>query len=394
MARKTELKQKQSQKVVVNINTEKRKKRSKPRQKQEAKPVQPAQTISQAFPYLGLQSANNAQLLNSLQNSLNILYAKNKSGVTAPTPASGLGFTTALAPAAPVPVPVTVSAPITLPKPPVVTTPPTAPVPVTVSAPITMPKPPVVRTPPAAPAAPVTVSAPITLPRPPVVTTPTLVPLPTVSFPSLTRPPPPPPPPPPRAPSLPTAVPVLPKQRAPQRLQSDGQPAIGQPAREPVAKVTGAVRSGYDLDTNKDGTVKKRGDKWKSLPQDVRNLIIQEELAATPVKARRIKNDQDTETDTEVVKRKPRKKKEPEMLEVDKTAPIEDTNIKETISETPSKVEKSLLSQVLYGRTEMKPEPPPKTLLSLLPDSKSSKVEVATGDETDYGKLVSKTQPF
>ena len=383
MARKTELKQKQSQKVVVNINTEKRKKRSKPRQKQEAKPVQPSQTISQAFPYLGLQSANNAQLLNSLQNSLNILYAKNKTATVAPPPS----FATALAtPPAPAPVPVTVSAPITLPRPPVVRTPtpPRAPVPVTFSSPITLPRPPVVRTPTAP--VPVTVSAPITLPRPPVVTTPTLVPLPTVSFPSLTRPPPPPPPPPPRAPPLPTAVPVLPKQRAPQRLQSDGQPA-----REPVAKVTGAVRSGYDLDTNKDGTVKKRGDKWKSLPQEVRNLIIQEELAATPVKARRIKNDQDTETDTEVVKRKPRKKKEPEMLEVDKTIPIEDTNIKETISETPSKVEQSLLSQVLYGRTEMKPEPPPKTLLSLLPDSKSSKVAVATAD---YGELVSKTQPF
>jgi hypothetical protein len=70
MVRKTELKQKQSQKVVVNINTEKRKKRSKPRQKQEAKPVKPAQAI----PYLGLQSANNAQLLNSLQTSLAAIY--------------------------------------------------------------------------------------------------------------------------------------------------------------------------------------------------------------------------------------------------------------------------------------------------------------------------------
>jgi hypothetical protein len=282
MARKTELKQKQSQKVVVNINTEKRKKRSKPRQKQEAKP---AQTISQAFPYLGLQSANNAQLLNSLQNSLNMLYAKTKTATVAPPPS----FATALA------------------------------------------------TPPVAAPAPVPAPAP-TLTRPPPAPTPTPAP-------------------------PPSAAPVYPRPRPPQRIQLDEEPAIARPVREPVAQVTGAVRGSYDLDTNKDGTVKKRGDKWKALPQEVRDLIIQEELSARPVKAKLIKD--------------------------------EDTNIKEApkakFNEEANKVEKAILSHALHTKTEIKPEPPPKTLLSLLPGSKSSKVAVATADETDYGELASET---
>lgn len=332
MARKTELKQKQSQKVVVNINTEKRKKRSKQRQKQEAKPVQPAQTISQAFPYLGLQSANNAQLLNSLQNSLNMLYAKTKTATVAPPPS----FATALTP------------------------------------------------PPAA-----TVAAPTPIP------TPTLAPAPA---PILTRPPPPPIPTPAPAPP-PSAAPVYPRPRPPQRVQLDEEPARARPVREPVAQVTGAVRGSYDLDTNKDGTVRKRGDKWKALPQEVRDLIIEEELSAKPVKAKLIKSEESDATDAEVVKRKPRKKKEPEMLDVDKTIPIEDTNIKEMSKEKPkakfneeaNKVEKAILSHALHTKTEIKPEPPPKTLLSLLPGSKSSKVAVATGDETDYGELASET---
>jgi hypothetical protein len=89
MVRKTELKQKQSQKVIVNINTEKRKKRSKPKQRQEAKPVKPAQ--SQAIPYLGLQSANNAQLLNSLQTSLAAIYRGTQSNtLSQATPAPTL----------------------------------------------------------------------------------------------------------------------------------------------------------------------------------------------------------------------------------------------------------------------------------------------------------------
>ncbi len=322
MARKTELKQKQSQKVVVNINTEKRKKRSKPRQKQEGKPVQPAQTISQAFPYLGLQSANNAQLLNSLQNSLNILYAKTKTATVAP-PAS---FATALTPP---------------------------------------------------PAATVAAPAPALAPAP-ILTRPVPAPLPT-----------------PAPAPPPSAAPVYPRPRPPQRVQLDEEPARARPVREPVAQVTGAVRGSYDLDTNKDGTVRKRGDKWKALPQEVRDLIIEEELSAKPVKAKLIKSEESDTTDAEVVQRKTRKKKQPEMLDVDKTIPIEDTNIKEApkakFNEEANKVEKAILSHALHTKTEIKPEPPPKTLLSLLPGSKSSKVAVATGDETDYGELASET---
>jgi hypothetical protein len=333
MARKTELKQKQSQKVIVNINTEKKKKRSKPRQRQEAKPVQPAQTISQAFPYLGLQSANNAQLLNSLQNSLNMLYAKTKTATVAPPPS----FATALA----------------------------------------------------TPPAPAPVAAPTPIP------TPTLAPAPA---PILTRPPPPPIPTPAPAPP-PSAAPVYPRPRPPQRIPAE-EPAIARPSREPVAQVTGAVRGSYDLDTNKDGTVRKRGDKWKALPQEVRDLIIEEELSAKPVKAKLIKDEEDT--DAEVVQKKTRRKKQPENIEVDNSIPIEDTNVKEApkekskqkFNEEANKVEKAILSQVLHTKTEIKPEPPPKTLLSLLPGSKSSKVAVATGDQTDYVDLVSESESF
>jgi hypothetical protein len=205
-----------------------------------------------------------------------------------------------------------------------------------------------------------------------------------------------PPPPPPREPK---AAPVYPKSRPPQRIPAE-EPAIARPSREPVAQVTGAVRGSYDLDTNKDGTVRKRGDKWKALPQEVRDLIIQEELAAKPVRAKLIKDEEDT--DAEVVQKKTRRKKQPENIEVDNSIPIEDTNVKEApkekskqkFNEEANKVEKAILSQVLHTKTEIKPEPAPKTLLSLLP-VKASKVAIApAGDDTDYGDLVSESESF
>jgi hypothetical protein len=344
MVRKTELKQKQSQKVIVNINTEKRRKRSKPRQKQEAKPVQPAQPVSQSFSYLGLQSANNAQLLNSLQNSLNILYAKNKTATVAPPPS----FATALAPPALIPP---------------------------------------------APASEKIISSPTMLPKaaaPPVEAPPSVVP-PELLKKSSIPPPPRVPPPPARAPPTSTA-PVFPRSKAPQRVRIDEQSAIAMPVREPTEEAISTIKSNYDLDTNKDGTIKKKGNKWKNLPQQLRDKIIEEETAATPVKAKLIKDEETDTTEAEVVQKRPRKKKQQELADINEKSPVEE--IKDmSKQQEPTKVEKAMLSHTLHTRTEIKQEPRQKSLLSFFP-IKSSKVEVEPGDQTDYGELVSESEPF
>lgn len=76
-SKKDNIKQKQSQvqKVVVNVVQPKRRtnKRRATQKVTARQPTQQAQ-ISQSIPYLGLQSANNAQLLNSLQATLSTLY--------------------------------------------------------------------------------------------------------------------------------------------------------------------------------------------------------------------------------------------------------------------------------------------------------------------------------
>jgi hypothetical protein len=97
MKKKEKTKQKQSQRqsqnVIVNVKTEapkqRRKRSTKSKGQEESKPSKPS-SQAQTIPYLGLQSANNAQLLNSLQTSLAAIYRGNQSNTfsqaTAPTP--------------------------------------------------------------------------------------------------------------------------------------------------------------------------------------------------------------------------------------------------------------------------------------------------------------------
>lgn len=89
---KQKQKQSQSQTVVVNVGTQKRRKKSA--SSQQMSQLNPRATT--VIPsYLGLQTANNAQLLNSLQTSLTQLYNqqnKQKQLFTAPPLPETLGF--------------------------------------------------------------------------------------------------------------------------------------------------------------------------------------------------------------------------------------------------------------------------------------------------------------
>jgi hypothetical protein len=89
---KTKQKQSQRQSVIVNIKTEapkqRRKRSTKSKGQEESKPSK-SSSQPQTIPYLGLQSANNAQLLNSLQTSLAAIYRANQSNAfsqATPTP--------------------------------------------------------------------------------------------------------------------------------------------------------------------------------------------------------------------------------------------------------------------------------------------------------------------
>lgn len=71
-------KQQQTQKVVINIDTKKRKQKKRAPRGVSTKQIQPQQVQTQSIPsiptYLGLQTANNAQLLNSLTNTINTIF--------------------------------------------------------------------------------------------------------------------------------------------------------------------------------------------------------------------------------------------------------------------------------------------------------------------------------
>lgn len=106
---KQKQKQSQSQSVVVNIATPRRRKKAtnNNNKQQQSSAVTQQQQQQQAIPYLGLQSANNAQLLNTLQTSLTQLYHqqnKQKQLFTAPALPATQGYqSTSLLPPAPQP---------------------------------------------------------------------------------------------------------------------------------------------------------------------------------------------------------------------------------------------------------------------------------------------------
>ena len=70
--------QKQEQKVVINIDSKKRKQKRRAPRGVSTKQIKPQQVQTQSIPsiptYLGLQTANNAQLLNSLNNTINTIF--------------------------------------------------------------------------------------------------------------------------------------------------------------------------------------------------------------------------------------------------------------------------------------------------------------------------------
>jgi len=130
---KTKQKQSQRQSVIVNIKTEaprqsrepstKSKEQEKSKLQKPPKPTKPY-TQPQTIPYLGLQSANNAQLLNSLQTSLAAIYRSNQSNAfsqATPTPAP-----------TPMPTPAPISRPLLMPPIP-------APTPAPISRPLIIP---------------------------------------------------------------------------------------------------------------------------------------------------------------------------------------------------------------------------------------------------------------
>lgn len=320
---KQKQKQSQVQNVVVNVGY---KRRSSNKEKSQQQSVVSKQAIpqQQALPYLGLQSANNAQLLNSLQASLTALYSqhnKQQQLLTAPPLPATQGFQR------PKMVPPSEAPPTLLPPPP-----------------------------------PTTPKRNSTLSQKPA-------------------------PPPPQTSYNATQKSVT---------FSSNAPPTSTPIAETVATRRNWTKSDFDLDTNKDGTVRKKGDKWRMLTEEQKQDIKDEELRNRPVRATRIKGQpNDFVTDDEAMD------ENRAVVALSKYKPFSSTSMpSEPPAQRPQKSVLDFFSPPAFRHSKIAPtevasEPvrkPPADNGMLKQRFTSGRI-LSTGDETDtdYGNNISET---
>jgi hypothetical protein len=306
---KQKQKQQQSQNVVVNIGSTQRRKRDAQQSSQQQPTRQQQQ--QQSIPYLGLQSANNAQLLQSLQTTLTALYGKNNK--------------------IPQQAPIYQTPSLPLPQ----------------QAPEPEPEPEQQIQLPSAPPASTPVAQPIIsnkrqifskLPQAQVLETPS-------------------------APPQKSIVRFFETTRKPQ------PPPATTPLPPPDALV-GLLSKEYDLDYNKNGTIKQTTAKFTRLPKDVQMALIQEQSLNKPAKAKAV-----TEKTT-------RKRSTQQTLEYEDEK--EDDNADYYLDQPiggKNKVKNLVNYHKTHGHTEMKPVAQAKPFQGIF--SFANKVAPSV-EETDY----------
>lgn len=333
-------KQKQEQKVIINIDT-KRKKKQKRRapSRQVIIPQKVATQSNVAIPsLLGLQTANNAQLLTSLTNTINTMFKAqaNKTpefnrAVAPPTTPIGTPSTPALAPS---------------------------------------PAPQVIPLPPAA--------APQLTPPP---------------QPSLTQPPqtrrtnqllPPPPP------QSESEMEIVPRRRRKKvvLIEEPEKPVLAEkiPTTTPKIDV-----SSLNVRFNQDGTVRKRGSEWASLSPEQQQAIRTQEALSKPVRARKF-DDVPEQTDEELTQgvRLTRTNKPSTSGFASTTIPTEQEKPKASLlnllNPKYAKVAPFEGVEELRPETRQKPDAT-KQDVSLLKRTKPEPIAVMGDTDTEYGKL-------
>lgn len=370
---KTKQKQKQiqSQNVVVNVAYHHKKRGPSKRQQQpqasNSKPIQqPQQQLSQAIPYLGLQSANNAQLLNTIHTSLTALYSQHNKQLTSVPPSNGFQAPRLIPqPPAPPTVVNVHQASTPAPAPPVVNVNTPAPV-VNVHTPA-QPAPIVNIQTPAPPAARRFSDAPVAV-RAPINTNTTHTP---IAPPSIIQP------------STPQAE-FIPLGEPAQRRRSVEFSDNPSPALPPPPVLVDLLVREHGLKYNKNGSVNQRSREWNKLPVEVKDKILAQQQK--PVKAKLIPDDPNTVMldDAASVKLVTKRKKAPANLEIDEDAELEEYVDK---SYKSARIPKAMDAHKIHTHTEMKPEShhQQKSFLGLFPPS--NKVVPTTYDDTDtdYG---------
>lgn len=358
--------QAQVQNVVVNVGYKRRKQRQK-EQHQSTTVSKQQLPQQQAIPYLGLQSANNAQLLNTLQASIAALYKNNKE--LSSVPATN-GFQTAsLLP--PQPQPQSQLAP-----------PPSAP---QLAPPQLAPPPPPQRASPRPPNYPPpqfnnqNQQSSMKQPPQPSQRTPQAYAVSETSQQS--------------APSSTTSSKrgvsfQLPPGGAlppPGVLRSLVEKNLGQSLPEPptptpslAPSLKGSSKSKGEPVYNKNGTIDKRSKWFKNLPPDERQQLILEETINKPARGKLVKDD-GYDTDVEVTL--PEKmKKEPAARNLANDMTVAAEAIPPSILPHQANITEALNTHRTHSHIEIKPQTPVKNILSYFIKQSNNKVAIADAD--------------